>query len=387
MDGAGTEAQVADVVRDYDAQGWHRTGTHADHDNARWLQEKIMDVGAKPELDEYELQRVDARSCFLRLDGRRIDGVPAFDGGETCPEGISGRLGPLGSDSEIALAVQRVSVPGLEAAKAHGLVEALAGTSHKAMVVATLGPSPGLSLFNATSFGKPSRIPVLQVSGLDAEWLVSKAERRVQAEICVDTRRVTAGTSNVWTLIQGSDRGAWPLVVTTPRTGWWNCASERGGGIACWLSALRAVAAGGVPRRSCYFVAFSGHELGLLGISNFLKNHPALSSNVHCWFHFGANIGAARHAIYVQASSDVLAEAAREALSRHNAPISRSDILPGPPRGEASFPYRLGLPFVAPISGSDTFHNQSDCWPSAVDSAVVANTSMAFADLVVAKSQ
>lgn len=381
------ETHAADIVRAYDSQGPHRTGTDVDHASARWLQCAIAELGAQPALDTYALDRVDPVSSFLRVGNRRIDGVPAFDGGATGLEGIVGRLGPVGSDCEIALAVRRVSVPGLEAAKAHGLVEELAGTSHKAMVVATLGPAPGLSLFNANSFSKPSSIPVLQVSGVDAEWLLEKAERRDQVSICVHTQRRSATTSNVWTRVTGREPNLPPVVVTTPRSGWWNCASERGGGIACWLAALGAVVAGGVPRRTCYFAAFSGHELGLLGIANFLKGHPELSSNVHCWCHFGANIGASRHSIYVQATSEELTVEAQRALSRHQVPIADTGVLPGPPRGEASFPYRLGLPFVAPIAGSDVFHNQLDCWPSAVDVGVLARTAMAFAELVAVKAQ
>ena len=45
---------------------------------------------------------------------------------------------------------------------------------------------------------------------------------------------------NVVAVVSRTD-GAPPLVVMTPRSGWWSCASERGGGFACWLEIMRAV--------------------------------------------------------------------------------------------------------------------------------------------------
>ena len=43
-------------------------------------------------------------------------------------------------------------------------------------------------------------------------------------------------------------------------------ASERGGGLACWLEIMRAVR-NGKPARDVLFVASSGHELGHLGLA------------------------------------------------------------------------------------------------------------------------
>ena len=55
MNEAESEGFAADVVREYDAQGHHRTGTDADHASARWLQGKIRQMGAEPILDDYKL--------------------------------------------------------------------------------------------------------------------------------------------------------------------------------------------------------------------------------------------------------------------------------------------------------------------------------------------
>jgi len=61
--------------------------------------------------------------------------------------------------------------------------------------------------------------------------------------------------------IAGTDPALAPLVFMAPRSGWWQCASEQGSRLVCWLEAMRTLAASR-PRRTSLFVAMSGHELG-----------------------------------------------------------------------------------------------------------------------------
>ena len=48
---------------------------------------------------------------------------------------------------------------------------------------------------------------------------------------------------NVIVTVPGRRAELPPLVVMTPRSGWWHCAAERGGGLACWMESIRAVSA------------------------------------------------------------------------------------------------------------------------------------------------
>ena len=74
-----------------------------DNASAQWLVNQVRQLGIKAELESFGLNRIDPQSCYLRIAGRRIDGAPMFEGGFTSAEGVSGRLGPLGSDAEIGL--------------------------------------------------------------------------------------------------------------------------------------------------------------------------------------------------------------------------------------------------------------------------------------------
>ena len=98
------ERRLVELMQAYDAQGNHRTGTEGDAACARWLAAQVRALGVQADLESFPLSRVDPQACFIRVGGRRIDGVPLFDAAFTGPEGIRGRLGPIGSDAEIGLA-------------------------------------------------------------------------------------------------------------------------------------------------------------------------------------------------------------------------------------------------------------------------------------------
>src|SRR5215472_18743184 len=69
------EQRVGDVIAGYDAQGNHRTGTQVDNTSAEWLANQVRQFSAEPLLEPFTLNRVDLHSCYLRIAGRRIDGV------------------------------------------------------------------------------------------------------------------------------------------------------------------------------------------------------------------------------------------------------------------------------------------------------------------------
>jgi hypothetical protein len=55
----------------------------------------------------------------------------------------------------------------------------------------------------------------------------------------------------------------------TPRSSWWQSTAERGGGLVCWLESLRALIVA-PPACNAIFTANSGHELGHLGLDDFM---------------------------------------------------------------------------------------------------------------------
>ena len=221
-----------------------------------------------PAREEFPLSRVDLVGASLAVNGRTIEGLPLFDGGFTGAAGIAGALGPLDSDAPIGLAE---IAPNAQEAGALG--EARRQNRHQAIVVVTRGLRPGFCPSNADSFLHPFGPPVLQVASEEAPFLADCARQGAKALLTAQCERTQATAFNVVTAVPGTDKSLAPLVVMTPRSGWWWCASERGGGLACWLEIMRAMRAAR-PARDVLFVASSGHELGHLGLDAFMERRP-----------------------------------------------------------------------------------------------------------------
>ena len=251
------EQRIASVLQAYDAQGNHRTGTEPDNASAEWLADQVRHFGAEASLEGFPLNRIDLQSCYLSVGGRRIDSVPVFDASFTGPEGVHGKLGPLGSDAEIGLAESepaKLSDPGIEQ---RDQVLRARRSPHKAVVVLTRGLKPGLYLLNAGDFRKPFGPPMLQISGSESEWLRERAATRAEATMVVQVKRTVARAFNVTAKIAGRNPALGPLVFMAPRSAWWQSVTEQGSRLGCWLEAIRVLATR-KPARDCFFVALSG---------------------------------------------------------------------------------------------------------------------------------
>jgi hypothetical protein len=373
------EQRVAAVIQAYDGQGNHRTGTEVDNASAGWLANEVRKLGAEPSLEPFTLNRVDPQSCYLRIGGRRIDGVPVFDAGFTNAEGVHGRLGPLGSDAEIGLAESepsKLAEPGIEY---RSQVSEARHSRHKAVVVLTRGTRPGLFLLNASAFSKPFGPPMLQISSAETAWLEQQAQSRTEATFVAHVNRTAARAFNVTVKIAGSNATLAPLVLMAPRSAWWQCASEHGSRLACWLEAIRVVAAG-KPARDCLFVALSGHELDLLGMDAYIKRRPDLIKRAHAWIFFGSDIGAPRQPNLIHASDDALERWTVVAMEKEGLTVNGKAPRDSVARGEAGAVQQGGGRFVTVACASELYHSVSDRWPEAVDVAVLARYAKAFAN-------
>lgn len=376
------EGRVGKVVQEYDSQGDHRTATEGDAAAADWLAKEARKAGAEATLESFELSRVDPRACYVSIQSRRIEGVPLFDATFTDDVGVTGRVGPLGSDAEIGLTESepaRLTEPGIESRRA--VLTEVRQSRHKAVVLITRGSRPGLFLLNAPAFGKPFGPPTLQISSAEAAWLHEQAKARTQVTVVANAQRTPARASNVTATIPGSDPSLAPVVVSTPRSGWWRCAGERGGGLACWLEVVRAVALL-KPRRDCIFAAYSGHEVSWLGMQDYLRRRPDLVRKADLWLHFGANIGAPRQPNMINASDDASEQWAAAAMEREGLGVNRMAKRGSTPFGEAAFVHRGGGRYVALVCDNEFFHNADDRWPHAIDVGVLARYARAFATAV-----
>ena len=199
------QQRIGAVIRAYEEQGFHRTGTAVDRISGEWLASEVREIGLEPVLEEFSLSRVDPIDASLMVNGRKIDGLPLFDGGFTGPAGIEGPSECLGSDAPIAFAELAPN-----AAEAGALGEARRQNRHRAIVVVTRGARPGFCPSNADSFLRPFGPPVLQVASEEASFLADCAREGAKAVLTAHAERTQAQAFNVVASVSGSnsERGA-----------------------------------------------------------------------------------------------------------------------------------------------------------------------------------
>jgi hypothetical protein len=367
------EARLSRLVREFSAQGDHRTGTAVDRASAEWLGEQIDAAGLTPALEPFPLSRVDPVAVSVVAGDRTFPGVPLFDGAFTKAGGVSGRLGALDAGTAIGLGS---TAPNASAAGALG--EARRANRHAEIVCVTNGQRPGLCPSNADLFLTPFGPPVVQVSSADGAALTTLAEQGATVTVIAQVARTPVTAFNVTTRIAGVNGALPPLVIMTPRSGWYSCASERGGGILSWLELMRTLKTPR-PARDILFVASSGHELGHLGINAFVDARPGIVKNSAGWMHFGANIGAAvGPGTVIQASDDDSEEILAQAMAPAGLKIDRRNPRGTVPGGDAEVVPRGGGRYVSVIGRNALFHNPNDRGPQAVDAAAVARFVDAF---------
>ena len=380
------EQRVAPLLQAYDAQGNHRTATEVDRRSGEWLAGEVRQAGAEASLEPFSLSRVDPQSCYLQVGGRRMDGVPVFDATFTGARGVHGKLGPLGSGSEIALAESELATltegggaPPRTEIEQREQVPMARRSGHSAVVVLTRGVRPGLHLLNASDFRKPSGSPMLQISSSETDWLRERAAARDEATLVASVNRTPAEAFNVTVKIAGRSPAQAPIVLMAPRSAWWQSVTEQGSRLVCWLETIRALTAAR-PARDCFFVALSGHELGFLGIDPYLQRRPGLISRARCWIFLGSGLGSPRQPNLVHASDDALERWAISTLEKEGITVHATAAHDSKARGEAGAIQRGGGRFVTVVSASNVYHNVNDRWPEAVDVGLLARYARAFAN-------
>ena len=367
---------IEKIIAAYDRQGIHRTGTKVDHASADWLAGEIAAHGLEPTLVPFSLDRVDVITAQATVGGKTYEGLPRFDGGTTGADGITGSLGALGSDAAIGLvATGARSEPYVE--------EAREASKHKAILQVTATEKVGLTPINADRFTAPFGPPVLQLSNADQAALEDAAAAGAEATVAVDLTRTPCEAVNVEARLAGRDGSLAPLIIMTPRSGWWSCASERGGGLVLFLEMMQAVKDAG-PARDVIFTANSGHELGHLGLDHFLEENAALAADAHCWIHLGANFAAAiSPRVRLQASDDALFDRARGALRAVGVTPDWETPVGERPGGEARNIFDGNGKYVSLLGGNGLFHHPDDHWPDAIDAEKTTRLAEAFSALAV----
>lgn len=361
------------IVREYDRQGWHRTGTDVDGRSAAWLVEELAARGAVARLTSFPFERVDADPCLVSTGDREVMGYPLPDGLLPPAGGIITALLGTAPDPE-RIALVRVDQHGRSA-----LLDTMRDEGWKAVIAAVEGTPHGLTLRNAWDYDNPSGPPIIQVPAAAWDWLTAARADGTGITIRCGASRVEVDAQNVVATVPGRWPELPPVVVLTPRSGWWHCAGERGGGIAIWLEVAREVRELELSRE-VVFLATTGHELGFLGIRKHLEGEPDLARRASLWIHLGANIGALEAPTVVRAADQDLIGMVRQVdESAPGTPVRPTcEVVKQPTGGEAAVVAAAGGRYVSLVGrGFPLFHSTEDRWPGAIDEeAIAANAAL-----------
>jgi hypothetical protein len=292
------EALYRDIIT-YCGFGDHRTATEADLRTADWLALRLTESGVPAALFPYRLNQFFLERHGLTVDGRAVDSFPLWPPKATegsplkaplalAPQNPAAARQAGGLGGKIALV--EVPVRGASVTPSTGhveIVQALVSAGVVGIVAVTPSPMGELVALNSMRGPEPWPVPILLVGSKDARVLTGAAERAALAQMVIEGRHDPNAVSNE---VGGRlDRGAEIVVVSTPYSGWFRCAGERGPGVALFL----AVAGWAATRKSgpsYVFVASSAHELDGLGIRGFIKDHAPEPERVKSWLHLGAGI-------------------------------------------------------------------------------------------------
>lgn len=352
--------QLYEVVKTYAGFGWHRTGSDVDARTASWFADELASRGLAVAIEAVPFERWVSTSR-LQVAGRHLEHLALLTPwvGNVDTSAVDVRAFDPRSGGFPTLVDEPLTL-----AMAGGASAAVLTTTHPEGSLVGVNREPGAA-------GTPAFPAVLVAGGDHAACVEGPIRLALQARI--DTAAMTAN-------VTGRRGGHGPAVVlTTPLTGWFGCAGERGTGIAVLLDLIDRL--GDVP---LLVVGTGGHELGFFGAHRYVAD---AAIDARAVLHLGASIaveepdpdGGRRLASTRVAMTTLDAERAEPvatALGAARLPLSsaaRTWI------GEANAWQHLDLPMLSISGAGIDFHTPSDTPERVTSPRALATASDAIA--------
>ena len=385
--------RIADDLDRYTGFGIKASGSAGDLAAGAWLDGELKAAGYVTRRLPFEAPFFEIARAELTAGSARAAVVPQAIVVPTGPAGITGPLRRVtsgGADAPLAGAMALLELPHnrwttAAAGPVRKLVTAALAAGALAVVVITTGPTGLATALNADGRKPMFDKPVAILSPRDAQPFLVAAAAGTPATLVVTGRGGRRPTYNVvGTMDRGQPR--W-IVVSTPRSGWFTCAAERGGGVAAW-AALARWAPAALPGFNLAFLCNSGHEYEYLGAEHAFDGSLPAPPATALWVHLGANVAArdwqeltgellplpsADPERYLVTSPALLDHARRLFAGQPGLEAPRgTDGFVG---GELTNVIKAGYPTVFGIFGAHRFHHTADddrrCHDAAATARVV----------------
>jgi hypothetical protein len=289
------------IARDLDRYldfGNKRAGGNGDTACGDWLAGELTANGYRVERQEFAAPYFEAERAEFVSGAATADVVPQPIVVPTGPEGVAGplvRIDQYGRFAgSLAGAIALVDLPSARWSSAlskavRAPIEAAFAAGARAAVAITNGPTGNVIALNADGRAPMFGGPVALLAPRDAAAFLAAAIDRREARLTIAGE---GGRRPAFNFAGRIDRGKgrW-LAISTPRSGWFACAAERGPGVAAWLDLARWAPAA-LPDHDLAFICNTGHEYEYLGAAEAMKAIAPPPAKTAFWLHIGANVAA-----------------------------------------------------------------------------------------------
>jgi len=297
---AGTATAGADLIsirtdlETWVAMGDKASGGPGDRDSGAWMESRLKRFGYRTQRQVFEAPSDRLGSVALTLGNASVQGVAQGPARVTGPGGVTGglTLGRPTAPARGALVV--VDLPArrwssVRQPELRTLADEVRASGAAGLILVTNGPTGEAIALNAPAGAPPFGVPTLVLAPKDAGPVLDAAREGQTARLVIDGE---AGQRPAFNLIGRIDRGKGRTVVlSTPRSGWFTCAGERGPGVALWLALLPWMAKR-LKNHDIVVITASGHEYENLGAEAFLHREAPDPERTALWVHLGAGIAA-----------------------------------------------------------------------------------------------
>jgi hypothetical protein len=358
--GLSGQRLYADVER-YASFGLHRFGTDADRRTTDWIAKELASAGFETGFQTFSAgKQYFSTSASMRAGGSTLPVLPLW----WPPEDrsalqLKAAIAPeTATDAAGKIVWIRMPFDGgayLSDAQRNA-VRAAASGSPLAIVATIDAPSEEEYAYNVAQSDPPWPVPVVVVGSKHSAALQAAQQSGQTVEIVVDGRYQSnvTGRNVVGRLHRGASS---TIVVSTPTTGWFTCACERGPGIAVFL-ALARVAAASKAQVNYVFVATAGHEIGHGGMEAFLHRDAPKPPQTRAWIHLGASLACLEWPRRFLLHS---AQGAQAAAAFADIEMNRVQVGQQAPPGELREVHAAGYATYLGMAGTHRFfHSPSD---------------------------
>jgi hypothetical protein len=291
------QTMEADLLK-YVGFGNKRAGGPGDNACGDWLASELEKAGYAVERQTFQAPFFEASKAELTIEGTTAPVLPQPIAVPTGSDGVSGPLvrvdvaGHFTGSLQGAIAL--VDLPSARWSSAlarpiRGPIDAAFAAGARGVVAITNGPTGKIIALNADGRQPMFAGPVALLAPDRSAPFLAAAFQRGEAKLTLDG---AGGRRDAFNFVGRMDRGKakW-IAVSTPRSGWFGCAAERGGGVAAWLDIARWAPAA-LADYNLALICNTGHEYEYLGAAEAMKQIAPPVEATRFWLHLGANVAA-----------------------------------------------------------------------------------------------